>query len=403
MKQISVVLLLVVLLAACSQQANPNADIELAAQAGSWQKLGGALDFTVEKNAEEPKLLLDRSGNLVAAWQEPETSDSSRTYLERWTGSSWQSFGKIFPVNAGFIGFDNSNNPVIVKTTFTTTLESGISRWDANSKTWKQLGNSFTGYVATLDKNGAVYRIVYDKLVNNSDYSSPPTVRGKNLIQRWNGSIWQTVYTFQKTIEAKGDVRDIPLTSLTFKNDGKPAAYWTYPDSSFAQYISVWNGTSWNDVFSLSLGLNGGGLGLDKKDQQLGFRTFSNGDGTLAVFPFQGNKGLVTDVNSPLITTTSPTITVDNLNRPIITLGVKGSGTNNNDLVIKRWNGSSWVSLGGVVDRIPSRDVGSSFGLNSRVLVDGQGTIYAIWKECVGTIVATGCTNNNIYVSKYVP
>jgi hypothetical protein len=396
MKQISVLLLLVVLLAACSQRSIPE-DVELNAQGGSWQKLGGALDFTVENDATEPTLLLDRSGNLIAAWSE--NKDGWRVYLERWTGTTWQSFGAGSPASTYeyfSIVFDNTNNPVVSSYT---TNGVAVYRREPVSQTWKKLGATFDGSVRiAADTNGAVYSVRHANL--KFEQGLP---RGRNLIRRWNGSSWQTVYTFQKTVEAKGSVVDIPLDGLTFKSDGKPAVFWTYPDSSFTQTISFWNGTSWDDVFSLSLGLNSGALGLDKKDQRLGFRTFSNGDGTSAVFPFQADNGLTPDVNNPLPTTTFPTLTVDNLNRPIITLGVKGSGTANGDLIIKRWNGSSWVNLGGVVDRIPSRDVGSSFGLNSRVLVDGKGTIYAIWKECVGTIIATGCTNNNIYVSKFVP
>jgi hypothetical protein len=396
MKKVLAFVVLIVLLAACSQQANPANDVELNAQAGSWQKLGGALDFTVSKNAASPRLFLDRSGSLVAAWQEPETSDSSRTYLERWTGSSWQSFGKIFPVGANFVGFDASNSPVIVQTTFTGTTVSIISRWDATGKTWKQLGGSFTGYVAAVDKNGAVYRIVHDKLVNNSDYSVPPTVRGKNLIQRWNGSVWQTLYTFQKTIDTGGDVIDIPLTSLIFKSDGKPAAYWTYPDSSFAVTLIAWNGTAWVDSCSVSnAGSRSGSVTLDKKDQCLGFRSFGE---EFSTFPFQGNKSLLTDTNNPLGDIS--TITVDNLNRPLIILNQRGSTDADRNLVVQRWTGSVWAQLGGNLDRVATRNA-----FQGSLITDSKNTLYAIWLECteIDTNDTRLCKNSNVYVSKYVP
>jgi hypothetical protein len=396
MKNVGLGFLLMGLLAACSQQGSPNGT-ELTAQAGSWQKLGGALDFTVEKDATEPRLLFDRSGNLVAAWAE--NNNGWRVYLERWTGTTWQSFGGTTPPASSSsyfsIVFDNTDAPIISNYSNPARNGVGVYRRDPVTKIWKQLGISFSGPAnIAADKNGAVYSILHSNLSFQGELPL-----GKNLVRRWNGSSWQTLYTFQKRLNNV----DIPLDSLSFKSDGKPAVFWTYPDSSFTQEISFWNGTSWDDVFSLSLGLNSGALGLDKKDQRLGFRTFSNGDGTSAVFPFQADNGLTPDVNNPLTTTAFPTLTVDNLNRPIITLGVKGTDTNNNDLIIKRWNGSRWVSLGGVVDRVASRDVGG-FGVAAAVVVDRQGVVYAVWKECVGTISpSTGCSNNNIYVSKFVP
>jgi hypothetical protein len=130
---------------------------------------------------------------------------------------------------------------------------------------------------------------------------------------------------------------------------------------------------------------------LDNKKQRFGFSLF----GGEAVAVGQGDKGL----GDSLITTLFPSLTVDPLNRPIITLGVKGSGTANSDLIVKRWNGSRWTTLGGVVDRIATRNVD-----RNKILVDSKGVIYAIWQECAGSISAeTGCSNNNIYVSKYVP
>jgi hypothetical protein len=397
MKKLGVIFVLVVLLAACSQQGVLKP--EFSAQAGSWQKLGGALDFTVSKSAASPRLLLDRQGNLIAAWDEPETTSDYypyRTYLERWNGTSWQSFGKIFPVSAGFIGFDATNNPLIIQTTSTFgLLQSVISSWDATSKTWKNLGNTFVGNNAVVNKNGVVYRVVQDKLINDIDFSSPPSVRGKNLIQRWNGSSWQTAYTFQKTIGVSSGRIDIPIR-LGFKSDGiTPVAYWTYPDQSSEQNISFWNGTSWVDTYRLGFaGPTNGILALDKKDQRLGFKTFG---GTFSTYPFQGDKSLLADPNKPL--ENGDYITTDTANRPLISFTQVGSSTNDTNLVVQRWTGTVWVQLGGILDRVPTRFVGSSV-----ILTDSKNTLYTAWLECVGTFSdQTGCSNYNIYVSKYVP
>lgn len=398
MKQIGIVLLLVILLAACSQQGSPN-NTELAAQAGSWQKLGGALDFTVSKNAFSPRLTFDRQGNLIAAWEEPETGSdyypNRRFYLERWNGTGWQSFGKIFPVNAGLIGFDLANSPVVVRPTSTPNSQV-VSRWDATSKTWKNLGNAFVGRNAVITKGGVIYRVVEDNLVNDSDFSSPPSVRGKNLIQRWSGTNWQTVYTFQKTVGVSGGRIDVPI-SLGFKSDDiTPVAYWTYPDQSFTQEISIWNGKTWADTYSLSLaGFSSGMLVLDKKDQRLGFKTFGE---RFSTFPFQGDKSLLADPNKPL--ENGNYITVDNANRPIISFNQAGSSTYDSNLVVQRWTGSDWVQLGGILDRVASR-----FTTNPFIVTDSKNTLYATWLECVelDTTNSGRCKNTNVYVSKFVP
>ncbi len=392
MKQISVLLLLVVLLAACSQQANPNA--ELAAQAGSWQKLGGALDYTVAKSAVAPQLLQDRSGNLVAAWAE--NNNGWRVYLERWTGSGWQSFGAGTPVGSSpsfAISFDSSNSPVVaIYSSASTTSKVAVYRQDASSKVWRQLGTSFTGpTVLAADASGAIYSVLYDNL----DPINPP--RGKNLIRRWNGSSWQTAYTFQKTILASPyPDGDAAITSLKFQASGKPAIVWFAAVKEQRNSLSRWNGSSWIDDL---IAKNKDFITLDKKDQDLSRdNRFNPATGNNITRVVQSSKEIWS--NDGIFV---EGLTVNAANRPVFSVNDIYKG----DITVRLYDSLSAASLGGVLDRVATR-----YANGGTVFVDSKGTIYAAWQECVGTLLAEPatvyfnldrCTDWNVYVSKYVP
>jgi hypothetical protein len=389
MRKIAVGLLVILLLAACSQQVIPTTDAEVSAQANTWEKLGGALDFTAAKSAIEPKLVLDKSGNLVVTWLE-----DGKIYLERWTGTAWQGITPGLPsasgaaprrIFAGFnLVFDTTNSPVI---STKTTNGVAVYRRNPQNNMWQQLGATFNGPAGALstDKNGAVYSVLF--------------ANGKNVIRRWTGTTWQSVYTFQKTVFLPGPDVNVPIAvyALGFKSDGKPFVKFQYPGQpGEGESLSVWNGTSWDDRGSALVSAD-----LDKQGQDLLLsvdlsQLFAT---NASLKPRQGNTDL-SATNPPLVSNFPlllATLTVDNLNRPIITTGKTGIGSNNNDLVIKRRTGGVWVTLGGVLDRVTTRNV-----TYPSVLVDGKGTAYAVWQECVAVANQT-CTNYNIYVSKYVP
>jgi hypothetical protein len=377
MKRIGVLLLLVVLLAACSQQANLGDNTELLAQAGSWQKMGGALDFTVAKKAINPQLLFDRSGNLVTAWIED--NNGWKLYLERWTSTGWQTFGVGFPISQSAIvplfkvAFDKTNQPVVV-----TYGEIGLVVYRRESAgVWKPLGEHFFGASDIVsDKNGDIYRVASDQGTQ------------EQLIQPWNGSSWQTVYKFQRVI----DGQNIGVIALLFNSKGKPVVKWRSPfDANLRSnvFLSAWNGSSWDD---LPLGFTDF-ITLDKKDQAIGY-DFNAQD--RSIFAVQGDQILGT-----LATNSLPYLTVDNLNRPLVTAN-SGTRTSGN-VVVKRWTGNSWVQLGGILDRVTSRDA-SVAPFNSPLITDSKNTLYAAWMECAGVVDPNdGCTNWNVYVSKYVP
>ncbi len=58
----------------------------------AFTPIGGALNGTPNGSAYKPALALDGSGNPVVAWQESDGFNEN-IYVQRWTGTSWQSVG----------------------------------------------------------------------------------------------------------------------------------------------------------------------------------------------------------------------------------------------------------------------------------------------------------------------
>lgn len=391
MKKIALGLLLVVLLGACSQQPKPNA--ELSAQAGYWQKLGGALDFTAAKSAVAPQLVLDRSGKLVVVWLE-----DGKVYLERWTGTGWQSFGQGFPIKVGLISiaFDRTNSPVIITPA---SSENGtingcggdsiVVRRDSKTGIWstiKTLPAAARGL--TSDKDGFVYIVVPD--VNKQ------TNEGFHRILRWDGQTWKSFSSFLPR-NSSGQPYIVGVCNISLDNIGRlvlisrgsPSPQY---DSSFHSY----NGTAWQytagydstwDIFYP--------FAFDKQNKITTNQLLNGGQQII-----QGTQ----KIGDPFFDRTITGITVDSTNRPLVA-SVPYDGEEKGNVFIKRWTGSTWENLGGVLDRIPSRFAAVSLGTYAKpLLVDSQGTIYVVWSECFGTYSESlGCSNWNVYVSKYVP
>jgi hypothetical protein len=405
---------LVIFLASCSQQATTP---ELEAQTNSWQKLGGALDFTVEKTPYTTDILLDRTEKPVVASTEDDKKGGRKLVLQRWTGSMWQDFAPplTVPMNGyPFLDFqiDLQNRPVVLVSAGSKARgnpafeDSVVYRYENNS--WKRLGEPFDFNVygrnaLVVANNGNIYALF-------NDYTND-----KSFIRRWNGATWQTEYTFQKITTT--DYGGKPLfggpiahgaSSLRFTKTNKPVVTWvlTTDEWGFAStapaQIEIWNSSSWQE--------GGETLGksiLDKNDQ------FLNAD-----IPAQSSSSVMCGMNlwqgstllpkiKDVTTSSDVALAVDSSNRPIVahtircTPDTQGFAVDaevaKQDLVVRRWTGSSWQTLGGVVDRIAGR------GANSKaIFVDSKDMVYVLFEQCAITST-TFCTNYNLYLSKYIP
>ncbi|MGL4610790.1 MAG: hypothetical protein ACRCYY_14100 [Trueperaceae bacterium] len=245
-------------------------------------------------------------------------------------------------------------------------------------------------YVGT-DKNGTVYSIAQEW-----SEGSQGQWKVKNLIRSWNGRSWQTQYIFKNATSHtfEGSYIEAPaiLSSLSFQRDGKPAGYWKDP-LWVKNRISLWNGTSWNDIYKLTYTSEDftDTLLLDKQEQCFGFKEDFSDLYTNPITIVQGNSTLALLQKAYL---TSTVIAVDNFNRPIIALNETSL-----DIIVKSWTGSDWVNLGGTLDKVTTQDakIGS-------LAFDSRNTLYAAWVECFEKDNTTGeCKNTNVYVSRYVP
>ncbi len=84
----------------------------------TWQSVGGALNAVSGQDAGQPVLATDDSGRLVVAFPESDGSHYN-VYVRRWTGSTWQSVGAALNAVPGqhassaVLALDGSGNPVV--------------------------------------------------------------------------------------------------------------------------------------------------------------------------------------------------------------------------------------------------------------------------------------------------
>jgi hypothetical protein len=398
--------LLLLVLAACTQQ--PVTEAELSTQTFSWKKLGGALDFTAEKTPYAAQLLLDKTEKPVVASIEDDAKGGRKLVLQRWTGSAWQDFVPtlVVPENDNPLlefQLDAKNRPIVLVSSGSSVqgnpnIEDGaVYRFESGS--WKRLGEPFDISDLVVAPNGNVYALFSNGIRDG--------VNDKSFIKRWTGRGWQTEYTFQKitTTDYVGNPLAAPIahgaTSLRFTKTNKPVVTWelTGDEWQFAAtpltQVEIWNGSIWTDA-----GEFWGELILDKKDNLLTASVeaqFSSSP-RCGLGVSQGTTGLPELADATK--SSSYKLSVDTKNRPVVGYTVRCTNDTDaedskQDLVVKRWSGSSWQMLGGVVDRIANRGA-SALG----VAVDSSGTIYVLLEQCF-TYSGTTCTNKHLYLSKY--
>ncbi len=407
------VIVAIAILAACSQQATPtNIEIpegDISSQASSWQKLGGVIDATIDKSPMEVVMLLDRTEKPVVASLEDDNKGNYKMYFQTWTGTTWQSFAPSLVVSrSGYPSFDfqvDLNNRPVVFAKPASASQYGVYRYENGA--WKRLGNpSDSGGNLTIANNGNIYTLV-------SDYT-----KNKSFIRRWNGSSWQTDYTFQKITTT--DYLGNPLSggpiahaasSLKFTKTNKPVVTWglTSDEWGFASspptQVEVWNGSVWQDGGEFQqTGI------LDKNDNIVSASIpyqYSSALGCTGMDVSQNNKNLkeIPDVS----VNSGFSLAVDTSNHPVVAHTircVRGADSSKDkedvqakrDLVVRRWSGSSWQTVGGVVDRIANQGAESE-----AMAIDSKNTIYVLFRQCATFNAQGNCTNNNLYLSKYVP
>jgi hypothetical protein len=200
---------------------------------------------------------------------------------------------------------------------------------------------------------------------------------------------WSFIGSNPLDVNTNGDANN---PSLALDSSGKPVVSWSEDDgTSWTGYVKRWTGSSWA---LLGAGFPGGlgSLALDSANNPVvaGGTFVKRWNGTSWVqLGSAFASGFVVDM------------ALDSLGRPVVSLiecvstNQLGNCTNYN-VYVKRWTGSSWVQLGGILDVNSNQSAYTpSLALNS----SGNPTVS--WSECVSTNEYGFCTDYNVYVKRW--
>ncbi len=326
----------------------------------------------------EPSLALDSSDKPVVAWENG-TSNNDQIYIKRWNGSSWvemdgsASGGGISGDSGGWsswnvsLALDSSDNPVAAwqKLATTSTYEIYVKRWDGSS--WVEVGTGSATDGGVSDKSGASKRpsLALDSSDNPVVAWSDNTSGNYEIyVKRWNGSSWQDIGGSASGGGISDNIGPSKRPSLALDSSDNPVVAWSDHTSGNREiYIKRWNGISWVEVGTGSatdggISVNSGhsmrpSLALDSSDNPVvAWGDGSSPDEQIYIKRWNGiswvevGTGSATDggisVNSGH--SMRPSLALDSSDNPVVAWG-DGSSPDE-QIYIKRWNGSSWVEVG---------------------------------------------------------
>lgn len=370
-----------------SGQSGSQTDIYVKRWTGSkWVSLGSSLDINITERAEQPDIVLDNSGNPMVSWLEGETY-RERLYVKYWNGSNWVQLGNTFLNTTPEVGaiwhslaIDGLGNPVVVWSDWNRNIY--VKRWTGSS--WIQMGNpvnASTGGPATAPS------IAIDNA--DSPIVSWLGTDGTNTftyVSRWNGSGW----------EIMGDALDIRpdksngFNRISIDNVGNPVVSW---EEGYHTYVKRWNGSSWVQlgtyVESDSRRDFGHWLALDSSGNLfISLTGFTDSGGSvIRVMRFFYNSwqdlGGILDVSESQSAVNS-VLTTTSDDKPIVAW-VELDSSNNRNIYVRQWTGTSWIQRGAALDNVVTNEVrGPSLALSS-----GNRPVVA-WEE-----------NKDIYVKSW--
>jgi hypothetical protein len=394
-------LLLCLVLGACGLQSRPAAPTAptttLDPQANIWQQLGTVVDVDATKDAQNPSIALDNSGNPTVSWSEG-LGNAANVYVKRWTGSSWQQLGGALdsdinqPATNPSLALDSSGNPTVSWENYDGTSSNiYVTRW--NGITWNWIGGiieSNSNFNATnpslaLDNAG-------NPVVSWQEFG---VLNSSNIyVKHWSGSEWVQLGSSALNINL-----GLPAynPSLAVDSSGNPIISWDeYDPTSNSQnvYVKRWNGSSWSQL--------GGALDVDVNQaasfssltvDSAGNPTVSWLEGTnLYVKRWNGTSWVQLGGALNIGVPQDNSLDSDSAGNPIVSWSESIFSVNNGSysVYIKRWNGSSWVSVGGVLDVNPNENA-----YLPSLAVDSSGKPTVSWWEYDGN-------SYNVHVKRYL-
>ncbi|GEM45569.1 ExeM/NucH family extracellular endonuclease [Deinococcus cellulosilyticus] len=181
----------------------------------------------------------------------------------------------------------------------------------------------------------------------------------------------------------------------------------TYHESATGQsqnvYVKRWNGTSWDALggaldVNATVASNNARLVVDSGNTPyVVWQENSGGTEGTNIFVKKWNGTSWDLLGSALDTTVTnsssvPAMAMGPNNQPVVTWyeSVTGESTN---IYVKRWNGTSWVALGGALDTTAALNA-----TNSRIAVDSSNRPIVVWQE---QVQGTSPSNYNLKVKRW--
>ena len=276
-----------------------------------FKPFGAALDTHALNNATEPSITMDNRPRPVVAWTETvDNFGSTDILVKRWLGTAWSA---SLPVPDS-VASNNTYEPSIKVekssvlgafrpvVAFSEELVPGVR--NIMVRRWN--GTSWTDYGAGNLNNNPANNAVQPSLALNS--SNRPIVAWIEnfdvIVKAWTGSTWQQLGSaLDKKLENNASNPSIAIDSL-----GRVLVAWEeydFPNTTNI-HLKRWDGTSWTFLGDI----------LDRNP---------------------GNNSF------------SPSLVIDSTNQPVVAWHESVSGSYN--VYAKRWNGNSWLNLGGFIDR----------------------------------------------------
>ena len=385
--------------------------------------LGGVSNTPNESG--NPSLAIDPDGRPIVAWTE--TTTNMEIYVAHWNGSAWEAMdGTVSGLNISNSGGDSNNPslaidengyPVIAWDEMIDGANSEIyvKRW--NGTAWVEMKAHATSGALSASGGGVsdnqgrsirpslVIRLGMTAVAWQDD--SGPGDYDEIYVKRWNGAHWNNQIGPHSAsgVGISDNTSDSNWPSLAIAADGSPVIAWGDTNSSdSAIYFRQFNGLAWVEMGVGSATLSGisgpdnisdkptlavaadGRLILGWENRIAGgepdiyarsylpptYGGWEEIGGSASDGGISGDSG---------ISAAEPALAFDPDELPIVAWHDNTSG--NNEIYLKRWNGSDWVAMGGSAsDGGISASEGGSFKASLAVGTDGRPIV--AWRDTVG-------------------
>ncbi len=260
---------------------------------------------------------------------------------------------------------------------------------EASAGSWQPVGSTVAinidGFPVLTQTNTGIPVVAYAAYNGSS----------RNIyVKRWNGTSWVQLGTSVNINPGQ----DAYYHSLALNSFGNPVVSWSESDgNSFNIYVKRWNGSSWVQLGS-SLDVNTNqhayvsSLALDSFGNPVVSWEEEGFGHNIYVKHWNGSSWVQLGTALDVITylpASSPSLALDSSGNPVVSWVEGYGGSNSNNIYVKRWNGSSWVQLGGILDVHTNQ-----FAYDPSLALDNFGNPVVSWEEYDGT-------SNNVYVKRW--